>query len=207
MQQIHEDKNKPTGKRNSSNINKNYLATLFWRKWSKKKKKKSKQRCSSDCQRLQEMTEPNKNQPKQIKCKTWLNKGFSQFQQVSARGPDCSRSRGELSDGRAGPLSLLGIRSHISPPPNPPGGMLWCRGARGSSGEDARRCVTPGLALGASFQHHLDEGFAIMCSRGYKVTPLFPLHQRLHMCDPDWGCAVTVCPASSQPRPQGSCLI
>ena len=47
-----------------------------------------------DCQRLQSMTESNKNQPKQIKCKTWLHKWFSQFQQVSVHGPDCSRSRG-----------------------------------------------------------------------------------------------------------------
>lgn len=116
MQQIHEDKNKPTGKEIQV-----ILTKVTWPYCSEEDgQRKYKQKCSSDCQSLQQMAERNTNQPKQIKCKTWLNKWFSQFQQVSVHGPDCSRSRGNCGTEEQDCCLFLGFcleSGPISPSP------------------------------------------------------------------------------------------
>lgn len=118
------------------------------------------------------MAERNTNQPKQIKCKTWLNKWFSQFQQVSVHGPDCSRSRGNCGTEEQDCCLFLGFCLESGPiSPSPPAGwdalMPWH--PRELWRECPNVCVTPGLALGALFQHLRHEGVVIMRSRGYKV--------------------------------------
>lgn len=118
MQQIHEDKNKPTGKEIQVRLTK-----VTWPYCSKENGQKKKKYIYIN-KNVHLMTESNTNQPKQIKCKTWLNKWFSQFQQVSVHGPDCSRSRGdggtEEQDRCLFFWILFGIRSDIPPTPS-----LW----------------------------------------------------------------------------------
>lgn len=125
------------------------------------------------------MTEPNTNQPKQIKCKTWLNKWFSQFQQVSVHGPDCSRSRGNCGTEEQDRCLFLGFCLESGPiSPHLPPTLMGCSDAVAPEGVMERmpeRVWPLSLALGASFPHLRHEGFVIMRSRGYKGNNIVPV--------------------------------
>lgn len=96
------DKNKPTGKEIQVILTKKLPGHNVLKKMVKNRNKNV-HLPGSICSRWLNWTQINRN-----KLKTWLKKWFSQFQQVSVHGPDCSRSRVDWYS-RAEPLSLVWI--------------------------------------------------------------------------------------------------
>lgn len=136
------DKNKPTGKKIQVILTKKLPGHNVLKEMVKNRKVHLP---GSICSRWPNWTQINPN-----KLKTWLNKWFSQFQQVSVHGPDCSRSRadcGTQEQDRCLSFGFLG-NPFLYPLSD---WMLWCRGTRGCYRENARTCVTPARPWVLSF--------------------------------------------------------
>lgn len=118
------DKNKPTGKKIQVILTKKLPGHNVLKKMVKNRNKNV-HLPGGICSRWPNWTQINPN-----KLKTWLNKWFSQFQQVSVHGPDCSRSRADCglkSRTALSRLDFLGIRSYIP-------SLIWCFGAMAPEG-------------------------------------------------------------------------
>lgn len=148
--------------RNSSNINKSYLAILFWRKWSKIERKVH--LTASVCSRWLNRTQinPNKSKlrPGLINDSHSFNRSRCVVQIVAeVEGTVVLESRTAISFF----FESFWISSETPP-------LLWLDdlmplGAQGCYGENARTCLTPAGPWALYFNTSVAK---VMCSHGYK---------------------------------------